>query len=181
MQKMQLRLQLRTTGQRMISLKTFLEEKKNWEQLIFDSVIEFLNNKYNTSYKITVVVKKKMGETFGHVNLLGKNNKIVIQSAGTDYMVSSIIHEFIHIKQINTKEIGVSKDKKYITWNGILHIPVDTYKELSTKSYDKYKVLPWESEAITAAKSLRDKYFKSPQFTGLRGKDPTLDIVLDNH
>jgi hypothetical protein len=175
----------------MIRFQEFINEKatfsgrlKKWEKLFFESAINFLNTKYNTSYNITLSIKKRAlkgkSHVFGHINLLDKNNKIVIEDSGTDMMIIYLIHEYIHIKQRNTNAIGISTDKKYITWNRKNYISVVEYNSLSTDDYDKYKELPWEKEAITASEILHNEYFKSSNFKELKGKDPTIDFIIGN-
>jgi len=154
------------------------------QKLIINSVIDFMKSEFNINAKLTVKRKSKSGllgdVTMSHnsVNL----NKFTLHynpSQGYTMIIQSLIHELTHVKQISNKELQPSSDYKSIIWKGSPYI---TVKELnkSMKSINDYMNLPWEKEAYGNMKKLYPKFIKSKYFKNLRGKNATLDYILDN-
>ena len=159
---------------------------KNYEKYIIDSVINFLKEEWDFDAKI-VVKKKQNNNLIGDISLNANsvfNNKFTLHfNPNQSYLgvIKSLIHELTHVKQISKGELKPASDWKSIIWNNKYEISVKDYTK-TMKDFNKYKELPWEQEAYKNMldTSLHNKLFKSKYWTGLKGKDETLDYIINN-
>lgn len=177
----------------MIRLKNIINEDlfgtslklKPYESLIVKSVVAFMMDKFNFDAKI--IVKKKITKgMIGDIALSDasvNNNKFYLHynpEQSTTMQIQSLIHELTHVKQVNKKELLPNKDYTAIMWKGSEYITVKDYGKLMKTSHSEYNKLPWEVEAISNMKSLYPQFLKSKYWLGLKGKDATLDFIIDN-
>lgn len=156
------------------------------EKLIAGSVIEFMNKKFGIKPKI--IVKKKdskgwIGDVVLNDNSVNGNKFYLHVAPGTSYryMISTMLHELTHVKQISKGELLPTKDWKGIQWKKKPYISVKDYNKLmKTRDIKVYESLPWEKEARANQKKLLKVFFKSPEWNNLRGKSDTMDYVMDN-
>lgn len=159
---------------------------KKYERYMIDAVINFLKEEWN--FNANIIVKKKQNNSFiGDISLNANsvsNNKFILHfNPNQSYLevIKSLIHELTHVKQVSKGELKPASDWKSIIWNDDYEISVKDYKKVM-KDFNKYKELPWESEAYKNMKdiSLRNKLFQSEYWKKLKGKDDTLDFIIDN-
>jgi hypothetical protein len=107
-----------------------------------------------------------------HENL--KKDKIVEDLFSSDSKLT-------HVKQVSNGELGVSEDWKSIVWGDNYEVSVSDYKKIM-KNFNEYKELPWEKEAYNNMwdETLRDELYASSYWNDLKGKDETLDFIIDN-
>lgn len=158
---------------------------KEYDKLIINAVILFFEQEWNFNADITVKTKqsnKYIGDISLNADSINNNKFTLNYNPNQSYtmIISSLIHELTHIKQVNKGELKASKDWKKIIWKNNYELSVKDYK--SVINYGKHKELPWENEAYKNQNdiSLREKFFKSPYWLGLKGKDATLDFIIDN-
>lgn len=158
---------------------------KPYEKLLIGSIIEFMRGKYGINSKI-IVKKKESRGTYGDIvlndNTLNKD-KFYLHfnpNASYSFIIHSIIHELIHVKQISKGELRPSPDYKELLWKGKSVISVSDYKKFQRKNFNEYKKLPWEAEAYGGMKPLYREFLKSKQFQSLKGKDENLDNIISN-
>jgi hypothetical protein len=158
---------------------------KPYEKLIVNSMILFMMDMYKFKAKIIVKKKEKAG-WIGDISLSDNsvnNNKFYLNynpNQSYTMILQSLIHELIHVKQVAKKELLPNKDYTAILWNGDEYIKVSEYNKLMKTNIAGYVKLPWEVEAITAMKQLYPKFVSSKYWLGLKGKDATLDYIIDN-
>ena len=171
----------------MIRLTTLLTESslKPYEKLIIDSVVSFMTDKFSINAKITI--KRKNNNKFiGDVSLNDnsvKLNKFTLHwnpNQSYSSIIQSLIHELTHVKQISKKELQPAKDYKSLYWKGKKFISVRDYNKLMKKDARGYMKLPWEMEAETNMSNLYKVFLKSKYWKELRGKNTTLDYIMDN-
>ena len=178
----------------MIKLKDIVNEDlfgstnkmKKHEALLISAIVEFMKKKYNLTSKIIIKKKEKKG-MFGDVvlndNSINKNKFYLHYNPNAYHpiMIQSLIHELIHVKQISKKELQPSSDYKSLMWKKKEYITVRDYNKLMKKGFSpEYKKLPWENEAYSKMKSLYKPFLNSPEYKNLKGKDKTLDYIIDN-
>jgi hypothetical protein len=158
---------------------------KKYEKYIIDAIINFLKEEW--FFDANIIAKKKQNNNLiGDISLNHNsivNNKFTLHfNPNQSYleMIKTLIHELTHIKQVSKGELKPSSDWKTIIWNNDFEISVREYNKI--KDYNKYKELPWEQEAYKNMldTSLRNKFFQSKYWIGLKGKDVTLDYIIDN-
>lgn len=163
----------------------FREDKtiKPYEKLYINSVIEFMKDRLDFDAKI--IVKKKtnslyIGDISLNDNSINKNKFTLHYNPNKSFemQISALIHELTHVNQVS-KGFLTSKDYKSITWKDTFHITVKEYNKIS-KNIKEYMELPWEVEAFTNEKTLTKIYLNSDYFKQLKGKDSTLDFIIDN-
>jgi hypothetical protein len=166
-----------------MQLKEYLREGiKPFEKILFQSVIDFCIDKFKIKAKIKLK-SKPIKKTFGDISLnkdsINNSNFTVHYNnkSGYKFNISALIHELVHVKQVVKKELGISDDYKQITWKGKEIISVSEYNKLV---YQEYSDLPFEKEAIIKSETMKNEYLNSKFFKGLKGKDNTLDIIIDN-
>jgi hypothetical protein len=176
-----------------ISLKSILSEDlfgtslkmKSHESLIVKSVISFMMDKYGFNAKIIVKKKDKMG-MIGDISLNSNSvdgNKFYLHfnpNQSYQRIIQAMIHELTHVKQVSKKELLPNKDYTAILWKGKEYITAKDYGKLMKSDVGSYMKLPWEVEAYSNMKSLYPQFVKSKYWLGLKGKDTTLDYIIDN-
>ena len=179
----------------MISLKYILSEDlfgtslklKPYEALMVKSVVSFMMDKYGFNAKI--IVKKKDTTKMGMIGDISLNsnsvdgNKFYLHfnpNQSYQRIIQIMIHELTHVKQVSKKELLPNKDYTAILWKGKEYITAKDYGKLMKSNHSEYNKLPWEVEAITNMKSLYPQFIKSKYWLGLKGKDTTLDHIIDN-
>ena len=159
---------------------------KKYEKYMIDAVINFLKEEWN--FNANIIVKKKqnnslIGDISLNTNSVSNNKFILHFNPNQSYLevIKSLIHELTHVKQVSKGELKPASDWKSIIWNDDYEISVKDYKKIM-KDVNKYKELPWESEAYKNMTdiSLRNKLFQSEYWKKLKGKDDTLDFIIDN-
>ena len=168
----------------MKNFKYFLVENSNASyKLLYKAVIDFYKNYASYQAKITLRTLRANKRTFGDItlnddSLLKHKFSIAIDyNAGTRYAIGSLLHELTHTKQVVKGELSLNKDRNFIVWKGKEHTEAKHYNNL--KSYDEYSKLPWEKEAINNRDNLVDKFIESKYFKALRGKNSTLDFIIE--
>ena len=159
---------------------------KPYEKLFIDAVINFLKVEWNIDAKI-IVKKKQSNQLIGDVSLtdnsVNKNKFTLHYNPNKSYIeiIKSLIHEITHIKQISSGELRPREDWKAIIWKDNYELSVKDYKKIM-KDFNKYKELPWEKEAYSNMldENLRKKLFNSKFWQNLKGKNPTLDYIINN-
>lgn len=177
----------------MIRLKDIINEDifgtslklKPHEALMVKSVVAYMTDKFNFNPKI--IVKKKLNTSIiGDIALSSTSvdgNKFYLHfNPDKSYMmiIQTMIHELTHVKQVSKKELLPNKDYTAIMWKGEEYINVRDYNKLMKKNVVEYMKLPWEVEATTNMKTLYPQFIKSKYWLGLKGKDVTLDYIIDN-
>ena len=177
----------------MIKLKTILSEDlfgtslklKPHEILMVKSVVSFMMDKFNFNAKI-IIKKKESGGMIGDISLSSTSvdgNKFYLHfnpNQSYERIIQTMIHELTHVKQVSKGELLPNKDYTAILWKGKEYITAKDYGKLMKTSHSEYNKLPWEVEAITNMKSLYPQFIKSKYWLGLKGKDTTLDYIIDN-
>lgn len=165
-------------------MQTFIEiyESIKINKIVFDKYIEFLKEKLNINKNIKLIIKKNVGkQQIGHISLSDIEKpiyEVTILESGLKYMLGVIAHEMTHIKQIINKELTNKDD--IILWNKKEIINNEDYINLGLKNFDKYKLLPWEKEAYHNQDLMPNEFKKSKYYTELKGKNDTLDYLINN-
>ena len=177
----------------MIKLKDILSEDlfgtslklKPYEALMVKSVVSFMMDKYKFKAKIIVKKKDKAG-MIGDISLNSNsvdNNKFYLHfNPNQSYkrIIQSMIHELTHVKQVSKSELLPNKDYTSILWKGKEYIDAKEYGKLMKSDISAYRYLPWEMEADTNMTSLYSMFINSKHWKDLKGKDATLDYIIDN-
>jgi hypothetical protein len=177
----------------MIKLKDILSEDlfgtslklKPHETLMVKSVVSFMMDKFNFKAKIIVKKKDKVG-MIGDISLSSTSvdgNKFYLHfNPNQSYkrIIQSMIHELTHVKQVSKNELLPNKDYTAILWKGKEYINVKDYSKLMKTDVASYVKLPWEVEANTNMNALYSTFINSKYWKELKGKDSTLDFVIDN-
>jgi hypothetical protein len=177
----------------MIKLKSVLSEDlfgtslkmKPHETLLVKSVISFMMDKYNFTAKIIVKKKDKVG-MIGDISLNSNSvdgNKFYLHfNPNQSYkrIIQSMIHELTHVKQVSKNELLPNKEYTAILWKGKEYITAKEYGKLMKSDIQTYMKLPWEEEADKNMNSLYSTFIGSKYWKDLRGKDETLDYIMDN-
>ena len=108
------------------------------------------------------------------LNEKGKANTVNMSINDISQFKNFIAHELTHVKQINSGKLSLKKDGIY--WGGKMFISSSDYDKIARKrsknieGFNKYKSLPWESEAYGRG----DKYklkTQSPQQIKVKRKN----------
>ena len=159
---------------------------KKYEKLIVDAIINFLKEEW--SFDANIVVKKKqnnslLGDITLNSNSINHKKFTVHFNPNQSYLeiIKSLMHELTHVKQVAKGELRPREDWKAILWKDNFELNVRDYNKI-TKDFSQYKELPWEKEAYhnMSDTSLRNTFFTSKHWTNLKGKDSTLDFIIDN-
>ncbi len=155
------------------------------EKLLNDAIIGYMKDKFKFNPNKITVKKKLSDSTFGDVVLsdssLNKGNFTIHfnPDSGYRYRIGALIHELTHVKQISKGELRPSEDWKKVLWKNNYEVSVKDYKKAG-KNIEQYKSLPWEKEAYENQKNLVNDFLASKYFKELKGKDKTLDFIIDN-
>ena len=177
----------------MITLKSILSEDlfgtslkmKPHEALMVKSVVSFMMDKYGFNAKIIVKKKDKVG-MIGDISLNSNSvdgNKFYLHfNPNQSYkrIIQSMIHELTHVKQVSKNELLPNKDYTAILWKGKEYITAKEYGKLMKSDIQAYMKLPWEEEADKNMNSLYSTFIGSKYWKDLKGKDETLDYIMDN-
>ena len=177
----------------MIRLKSIINEDlfgtslkmKPYEALIVKAVVSFMMEKYSFNAKI-IVKKMDMVGMIGDISLSSTSvdgNKFYLHfnpSQSYKRIIQSMIHELTHVKQVVKKQLLPNKEYTSILWNGKEYITAKDYGKLMKSDIASYMKLPWEMEADTNMKNLYSTFINSKHWKGLKGKDTTLDYIIDN-
>lgn len=177
----------------MIKLKQLLNEDlfgtslklKSYEILIVKAVVSFIMDKYKFKAKIIVKKKDKVG-MIGDISLNSNsvdNNKFYLHfNPNQSYkrIIQSLIHELTHVKQVSKRELLPNKDYTAILWKGKEYITAKDYGKLMKSDIPAYRKLPWEIEAEANMTGLYSIFVNSNNWKDLKGKDTTLDYIIDN-
>jgi len=177
----------------MIKLKSILSEDlfgtslkmKPHEALMVKSVVSFMMDKYNFTAKIIVKKKDKAG-MIGDISLNSNSvdgNKFYLHfNPNQSYkrIIQSMIHELTHVKQVSKNELLPNKDYTSILWKGKEYITAKEYGKLMKSDIQTYMKLPWEVEANGNMNSLYSTFIGSKHWKELKGKDDTMDYIIDN-
>ena len=177
----------------MIKLKSVLSEDlfgsdlklKPYETLLVKSVVSFMMDKYKFTAKIIIKKKDKVG-MIGDISLNSNSvdgNKFYLHfNPNQSYkrIIQSMIHELTHVKQVSKGELLPNKDYTAILWKGKEYINAKEYGKLMKSDIQSYMKLPWEVEANKNMNGLYSSFIGSKYWKELRGKDETLDYIMDN-
>lgn len=176
----------------MVGLVTRLDENakklsiNKMHNLIVYAVVDFLKDKWGI--KADIILNKKKSKTdIGEIQLSkdavnkGVFNLSYDPNVSYRFLLRVLIHEMTHIKQVSKGEFGLSDNGKTIVWKDVFEISVSDYKK-KQKNRKEYTNLPWEKEADVNMDdhSIIDSIINSKQWNSLKGKDATLDFMLDN-
>jgi hypothetical protein len=177
----------------MIKLKNILSEDlfgtslkmKPHETLMTKAVVEFMMDKYKFKAKIIIKKKDKTG-MIGDISLNSNSvdgNKFYLHfNPNQSYkrIIQAMIHELTHVKQVSKGELLPNKDYTAILWKGKEYITAKDYGKLMKSNISEYVKLPWEVEANNNMIGLYSTFINSKYWKGLKGKDSTLDFIIDN-
>lgn len=177
----------------MIKLKSVLSEDlfgsdlklKPYETLLVKSVVSFMMDKYRFTAKI-IIKKKDSKGMIGDISLNSNSvdgNKFYLHfNPNQSYkrIIQSMIHELTHVKQVSKGELLPNKDYTAILWKGKEYINAKEYGKLMKRDIQSYMKLPWEVEANGNMNGLYSSFIGSKYWKELRGKDETLDYIMDN-
>lgn len=167
----------------MQNVQNYLNESKlkPYESYLVTSVILFMKNKLG--FTTNVVPKKiKSFDLIGAIDLkdVNKARKYFILEYDSEQSIKmqirALLHELTHINQIVKGYLKLEGTD--IVWKNDFKLSVSEYAKIS-KDFAKYKELPWEQEAYSNMELLGE-YKSSKYFAGLKGKDTTLDFLIDN-
>jgi hypothetical protein len=159
---------------------------KPHETLMVKSVVSFMMDKFNFKAKIIVKKKDKAG-MIGDISLNSNSvdgNKFYLHfNPNQSYkrIIQSMIHELTHVKQVSKNELLPNKDYTAILWKGKEYITAKEYGKLMKSDVASYVKLPWEVEANSNMTSLYPQFIKSKHWLGLKGKDDTLDYIINTN
>ena len=157
---------------------------KPHDKLIAGAVIEYMKSKFGFNSKITVRKKTNnslLGDVVLNDNSLNKNKFTLHYNPNQSLamQIQSLIHELTHVVQISKKHLKPSDDYKSILWKGKDVLKVSEYKN-TMKNISEYMKLPWEAEAYSNMKKYYKPFLKSKFWQDLKGKDETLDYMINN-
>jgi hypothetical protein len=158
---------------------------KPYEKLIVNSVVSFMKDKFGINPKIIVKKKEKAG-LIGDISLSDtsvKGGKFYLHynpNQSHQRIIQSLIHELTHVKQVSKGELLPNNDYTSIFWKGKEYITAKDYNKLMKKNPTEYMKLPWEVEANNNMRGLYTQFINSKWWKGLRGKDTTLDYIMDD-
>ena len=159
---------------------------KPYETLMVKSVVSFMMDKFNFKAKIIVKKKDKAG-MIGDISLNSNSvdgNKFYLHfNPNQSYkrIIQSMIHELTHVKQVSKNELLPNKDYTAILWKGKEYITAKEYGRLMKTDVASYVKLPWEVEANSNMTSLYPQFIKSKYWLELKGKDATLDYIINTN
>ena len=159
---------------------------KPYETLMVKSVVAFMMDKFNFKAKIIVKKKEKAG-MIGDISLNSNSvdgNKFYLHfNPNQSYkrIIQSMIHELTHVKQVSKNELLPNKDYTAILWKGKEYITAKEYGRLMKTDVASYVKLPWEVEANSNMTSLYPQFIKSKYWLELKGKDDTLDYIINTN
>ena len=159
---------------------------KPYETLMVKSVVAFMMDKFNFKAKIIVKKKDKAG-MIGDISLNSNSvdgNKFYLHfNPNQSYkrIIQSMIHELTHVKQVSKNELLPNKDYTAILWKGKEYITAKEYGRLMKTDVASYVKLPWEVEANSNMTSLYPQFIKSKYWLELKGKDDTLDYIINTN
>ena len=159
---------------------------KPYETLMVKSVVSFMMDKFNFNAKIIVKKKDKAG-MIGDISLNSNSvdgNKFYLHfNPNQSYkrIIQSMIHELTHVKQVSKNELLPNKDYTAILWKGKEYITAKEYGRLMKTDVASYVKLPWEVEANSNMTSLYPQFIKSKYWLELKGKDATLDYIINTN
>jgi hypothetical protein len=159
---------------------------KPYETLMVKAVVAFMMDKFNFKAKIIVKKKEKAG-MIGDISLNSNSvdgNKFYLHfNPNQSYkrIIQSMIHELTHVKQVSKNELLPNKDYTAILWKGKEYIGAKEYGRLMKTDVASYVKLPWEVEANSNMTSLYPQFIKSKYWLELKGKDDTLDYIINTN
>lgn len=156
---------------------------KNYERVIIDDFVKFLFEKWNTEFPLKVTRVKTKKNVSGSMDLVsalkGDNIVKLSRDVGIHLGLAMIAHEATHVHQCVRGDLDYNRDTNMIVWKGEDVISVPELNSLSTdKDYERYLNLPWEIESHENQKRLGKEYTNSGRVMELKGKDPTLDMII---
>jgi len=155
---------------------------KNYEKLLYSAYIDFLQDFFKTNINLTLSIRKPSNkEMFGNIDLKSlesKKYKIIIENGIISVVLGRIAHEFTHISQYLSGNLTFSKDEKTLIWKGKYYITVKDYDNIT--NFQDYKKIPWEAESYKMQETLPKMFLNSNYCKSLKGKDASLDFLLDN-
>jgi len=158
-----------------------LGKLKPYEKLLFNAYIDFLQDYYKTNINVEISFRKpNTKKFFGWIDLIGLQNKkykIIVEHTLTG-VLGKIGHEFTHINQFLKGDLNYSEDEKFIIWKKKEFMTVKEYAKIN--DFNTYSKIPWEKEAYKMQDKLPPLFFKSKYYKDLKGKDTTLDYLMDN-
>jgi hypothetical protein len=153
--------------------------QKTIYKIIIDQYVKFLLGYFNLNVKIKIkMIKPNKSLKIGHTDFGLANQKsfnVSVKEASIYMILKYITHEIVHVKQIVNLELTV-KDSMML-WNNKEIISVTDYAK--NKDISTHKKLPWEAESYKYQEILLPVFGKSDLYTDLRGKDATIDWMMD--
>lgn len=155
----------------------------DYQKLAIQTAVEFYLAEMGVKESGIVISLAALGKgkAFGDVTLNDdtiKRKKFTMKlnpDVFFELMLRNVAHETVHIKQIIKGELKANPDMTHIMWKDEPIISAADYNDIQ---YPEYIKLPFEAEAISMAVTLRDKFLKSKEFQGMKGKHPTLDLII---
>jgi hypothetical protein len=162
--------------------KIIAQKIPNWQKQIISSFLDFLKGKYSISVPVEIKIGGKSKRSFGYADfnsfLKGKYT-LNISDGSIEIQLQYIAHEFMHLLQFLNKNLQVDLKNKMLLWKNKPYMTIPEYTSIT--DYEAYKKIPWEADAITAAKPLADEFKRSKEFETLKNTtDPNLKFIFDN-
>lgn len=124
----------------------FISEKSinNNNKIVIKRICEILREKLELPNEIQIEYKELNENVYAETSLNPRyNNRITLNSKlQINEIIKPLIHELIHLEQINKGRLSKRRDGSYLYEGKI-------YKIKPNMSYNDYLSLPWEDEVVT--------------------------------
>ncbi len=115
---------------------------------LYRASFAFISLPDDVTLEFTSLGKTVYAET--PLNCLAEKTIRINDTLSVEEMVEPLIHELIHLSQLHTNRLAISRTGKII-WDGVSYV-VDQ----ASMTYKEYRNLPWELDAYDRQKSLLD-------------------------
>lgn len=170
------------TFRNLLESTKFTGKIKPYEKLLYSAYIDFLQEYFKTNINLTLhFVKPSNKDIFGDIDIKSlekKKYKINVENGISSVVLGRIAHEFTHIYQYLNNSLSFSSDEKYLMWNGKDFMSIKEYNSIT--NFQEYKKIPWEAESYKMQNKLPNLFKKSKYYKDLKGKDISLDFLMDN-
>jgi hypothetical protein len=162
---------------------------KPHELLLSEAITAFMKKYHHFTAQVTVQKNPSRKNLIGDITLtetsVKKHRFRVNYNPDQSYthIIKSLLHELTHVKQVVKGELLPNAEYTALLWQGKEFISIQEYNKILKNIKNQhlvYRNLPWEQEAETAAHDLYEVFLSSPEWASLRGRDTTLDFIMDN-
>jgi hypothetical protein len=130
----------------------FIDEKHNTaKEKVINNVINLLKDNLLLPKSLTVEFRKLSPHFYAETNLSLSNNRTIILNCmlTEKEIITPLIHELIHIDQIENKKLMVYKNGD-VYWLGKRY----SVEYIKRCTYAEYQNLPWENEVLARQQNL---------------------------